>query len=135
MPRHLGLDGHQQYIHGYWVYPGQRGAHDRFPHKPAGWHPWAGQVTPETWVALEAADTPFQRYDHLIPRAGHVAVAPPLLRKRFGSGRHLDRVAAERRAQMLALGTLPRVWVPPAEVRVIRALLQQVEACTRTARA
>jgi transposase len=30
---------------------------------------------------------------------------------------------------------LPTVWVPPAEVRAIRALLQQVEACSRLARA
>jgi transposase len=86
-------------------------------------------------VALEATGHAFQAYDRLCERAGQVAVAPSLLLKRLGSGRHTDRVDAERLAQMLALGTLPTVWVPPAEIRVVRALIQQVEACTRMARA
>jgi len=43
--------------------------------------------------------------------------------KRLGSGRHTDRVDAERLAKMLALGTLPVVWVPPKDVREMRALL------------
>ncbi|MCY0884941.1 MAG: IS110 family transposase [Firmicutes bacterium] len=135
MRRYLGLDVHKHYIHGYWFRPGHKGAHCRFPNTPEGWQQLAAQITPDTAVALEATGNAFQLYDLLVARAGQVAVAPPLLLKRFGSGRHTDRVDAERLAKMLALGTLPTVWGPPAEVRVVRALLQQVEACTRMARA
>lgn len=49
--------------------------------------------------------------------------------RRPGSGRHTDRVDAERLAQMLALGTVPAAWVPPADVRAIRALITPAEAC------
>lgn len=55
--------------------------------------------------------------------------------KRLGAGRHRDRGDAERLAQMLALGTVPAVRGPPAEIRAIRALLQQAAACGRTATA
>jgi transposase len=135
MPCYLGLDLHKQYVHGYWFRPGQKGAHCRFPNTPEGWQQFLPQVTADTWVALEATGNAFQVYDLLVSRAGQVAVASPLLLKRLGSGRHTDRVDAERLAKMLALGTLPTVWVPPGDIRVVRALLQQVEACTRTARA
>ncbi|MCL8209344.1 MAG: transposase [Actinomycetia bacterium] len=135
MPRYLGLDLHKHYVHGYWFRPGQKGTHCRFPNTPDGWQQFLPQVTADTWVAMEATGNAFHVYDWLVARAGQVAVAPPLLLKRLGSGRHTDRVDAERLAKMLALGTLPTVWVPPAEVRAIRALLQQADACTRTARA
>lgn len=95
----------------------------------------AAHVTPDTGGAREATGKAFQLEDRLGDRAGQGAVAPPLLLKRRGSGRHTDRVDAERLAKMRALGTWPPVWVPPAEVRVVRAWLQQVEACSRVARA
>ncbi len=135
MAVYLGLDLHKQYVHGYWFRPGQKGAHGRFPNTPEGWQQFLPQVTHETWVALEATGNAFQVYDQLVARASQVAVAPPLLLKRFGSGRHTDRVDAERLAKMLALGTLPTVWVPPADSRAVRALLHQVDACAATARA
>ncbi len=135
MRRYLGLDVHKHYIHGYWFHPGQKGAHCRFPNTPEGWQQLAACVTPDTAIALEATGNAFQLDDLLVTRAGQVAVAPPLLLKRFGSGRHTDRVDAERLTKMLALGPWPTVWVPPETVRTIRALLHQVEACSRMARA
>jgi transposase len=62
-------------------------------------------------------------------------VAPPLWLQRGGSGRHPDRGDAARRAKRLALGTVPAVLVPPAEVRIVRALWQPGVACRQTARA
>jgi transposase len=109
MPRYLGLDVPKPYIRGYWFHPGQKGAPGRFPNTPEGWHQLAAPITPETWVALEATGHAFPLDDLLATRAGQVAVAPPLLRKRFGSGRHTDRVDAERLAQRLALGPRPTV--------------------------
>ena len=134
MPQYLGLDVHKTYLHGYLFRPGQKGVHFRVPNTPAGWDRLVETyVTPETWVALEATGNAFAVYDRLVERAGSVAVAHPVALKRLGAGRHTDRVDAERLAQMLALGTLPRVWVPPAEVRAVRALIQHVRACQEAA--
>jgi len=52
-----------------------------------------------------------------------VLLANPVDLKRLGSGRHTDRVDAARLAKMLAVGTLPTVWVPPQPMREVRRLL------------
>jgi len=52
-------------------------------------------------VAVEALGHAFEVDGQLVAHASQVAVAPLLLLKRFGSGRHTDRVDAER---------LPRDW-------------------------
>ncbi len=63
--------------------------------------------------------------------AGQVVLANPVQMKRLGSGRHTDRVDAEMLAKMLMLGTLPTVWVPPQEVREMRALLSHREGLVK----
>ncbi|MCL6561477.1 MAG: IS110 family transposase, partial [Firmicutes bacterium] len=93
------------------------------------------QVTPDTAIALEATGNAFAIYDALAARAGQVAVAHPAAPRRLGAGRHTDRVDAERLARRLALGTLPQVWVPPAEIRALRTLIAHVTACQETAAA
>jgi transposase len=60
-------------------------------------------------------------------------IAHPVALRRLGSGRHTDRVDAERLAQMLALGTVPQVWGPPAEIRAIRTLIAHATACQEAA--
>lgn len=62
---------------------------------------------------------------------GQVLLANPVELKRLGSGRHTDRVDAERLAKMLALGTLPTVWVPPPAIRGIRRLVQYRDRLVR----
>jgi transposase len=74
-------------------------------------------------VAIEVTGNAFEIYDSLLPYAGKVVVANPLEMRRLRSGRHTDKVDASRLAKMLALGTLPTVWVPPAPVRAVRRLL------------
>lgn len=136
MPRFMGLDLHKAYVHGYVFQAGQKGTHFRFPNTTEAWARFlATQLTRDTWVAIEATGNAFTVYDRLIDRAGQVVVAHPAALKRLGSGRHTDRVDAERLAQMLALGTIPAVWVPPAEIRAIRALIRQAEACQHAATA
>jgi transposase len=121
--RYLGLDVHKAYIHGFVFAPGERGRHFRFANTPAEWERFLATVTADDHVALEATTSAFPRYDRIVGRAGKVLVAHPLGMRRLGSGRHTDRVDAERLAQMLALGTLPTVWVPPPPVRELRRLL------------
>jgi transposase len=52
-----------------------------------------------------------------------VLLPNPIDLKRFGSGRHTDRVDAARLAKMLAVGTIPTVWVPPQPMREVRRLV------------
>jgi len=121
--RYIGLDVHKAYIHGYVFAPGERGRHFRFANTPADWERFLATVTAHDQVALEATNSAFPLYDRIVGRVGKVLVAHPLAMRRLGSGRHTDRVDAERLAQMLALGTLPAVWVPPPPVRELRRLL------------
>ena len=119
MPRYLGLDLHQQYVHGCeWspdVPPKHRERHFRFPTTPEGWAQLIAQLGAECRVALEVTGSAFEIYDRLSPHADQVLLANPLELKRLGSGRHTDRVDAARLAKMLALAgskpRSPRVWL------------------------
>ncbi|MCY0900047.1 MAG: IS110 family transposase [Firmicutes bacterium] len=132
MTQFMGLDLHKNYIHGYVFQPGQKGTHFRFLNAPEEWaHFLATRLTPETAVAIEATGNAFTIYDRLIDHAGQVVVIHPAGLRSVSGGRHTDRLDAERLAQLMALGTYTRVqvWVPPTEVRAIRALIAQVRAC------
>ncbi|PSR29565.1 Transposase [Sulfobacillus thermosulfidooxidans DSM 9293] len=132
MTRFMGLDLHKNYIHGYVFQPGQKGTHFRFLNTPDEWARFvATQLTPETAVAIEATGNAFTIYDRLVDYVRQVVVIHPAGLKGLGGGRHTDRIDAERLAQLMALGTYTsvQVWVPPAEVRAIRALITQVRAC------
>ncbi len=132
MTQFMGLDLHKNYIHGSVFQAGQKGTHFRFQNTAEEWARFvATRLTPDTAVAIEATGKAFTIYDRLVDHASQVVVIHPAGLKRLGSGRHTDRIDAERLAQLLALGTYSRVqvWVPPAEVRAIRALITQVRAC------
>lgn len=133
MPRYLGLDLHRRYIHGCeWVPEAQQERHFRFPNTSDGWSQFVATLDSNCWVAMEVTGNAFQVHDRLSPHAGKVLLANPVELKRLGSGRHTDRVDAARLAKMLALGTLPTVWVPPQEVRDVRILLRYRERLKAT---
>lgn len=132
MVRYIGLDLHKDYVHGFEWTPGkEKGRHFRFPNSRQAWERFVQQVDRDCHVAFEVTGNALQVYDWLIPRAGQVVPANPVELKRLGSGRHTDRVDAERLAKMLALGTVPAVWVPPHPVREMRALLKYREQLVR----
>lgn len=135
MPRYFGLDLHKRYVHGCeWLVEEQKGRHFRFPNTDDGWATFIRQLDAECWVALEVTGNAFEAHDMLSPHVGKVLLANPLELKRLGSGRHTDRVDAERLAKMLALGMLPTVWVPPQAVRGVRRLLQYRDRLVRNRR-
>ncbi len=127
MPRYIGLDLHARYIHGCEWKPeaadGHKEQHFRFPNTPDGWAQLLPQLDRTCWVALEVTGSAFEMHDVLSPHAGRVLLANPVDLKRLGSGRHTDRVDAARLAKMLAVGTLPTVWVPPQPMREVRRLV------------
>ena len=126
-PRYIGLDLHARYIHGCEWNPeaddGQKERHFRFPNTPDGWAQLLPQLDRTRWVALEVTGRAFEVHDVLSAHVDRVLLANPIDLKRFGSGRHTDRVDAARLAKMLAVGTIPTVWVPPQSMREIRRLV------------
>ena len=138
MPRYIGLDLHKHYIHGCEWRPDapeqKQERHFRIPNTPAGWQALCAQLDRTCWIALEVTGSAFEAHDRLSPHAARVLLANAHALKRLGSGRHTDRVDATRLAQMLALGTLPPVWVPPPALRDVRRLLQNRERLTSTRR-
>jgi transposase len=126
-----GIDSHRDYLVAYRWAPdtpeSQQVRRFRLLMTPRGLEELTTQLDRESRVALEVSGNAFELYDVLSAYAGQVLVANPLEMRRLGSGRHTDRVDAERLAKMLALGTLPTVWVPPKPVRAIRRLLQYRE--------
>ena len=74
-------------------------------------------------VTLEATSNAWHLYDKLMPFVASVTVANPmqvaLIAKTLVKTDPRDALAL---ARLLAAGILPSVWVPPAEVRELRAL-------------
>lgn len=134
MPRLIGLDLHKHYVHGCEWTPdapdAKRERHFRFLNTPEGWKALCAQIDRTCWIALEVTGSAFEAHDRLSPYAGRVLLANAHALKRLGSGRHTDRVDAARLAQMLALGTLAPVWVPPPALREVRRLLHYRERLT-----
>lgn len=128
MPRYIGLDLHKVSIHGCEWTPTapakQKARHFRFPNTQAGWTWLLNQVDGTCWVALEVTGSAFEAYDRLSPHVDRVLLANPRELKRLGARRHSDRVDAERLAKVLALDSLPTVWVPPLPMREVRRLLR-----------
>ena len=121
----VALDLHKEYIYGYHEAPDGKVRRFRCVNGREQWRDLArAHVDSETRVVFEATGGAFALYDTLSPLAKEVVVANPLELKRYGSGRHTDKVDAERMAKMLALGTAPGVWVPPQNVREVRQLLK-----------
>jgi transposase len=128
MPRYFGLDVHKSYIHACELGADKAGnlqeRHFRFPNCPRAWAQFTSGLGQDARVALEVTGSAFEIHDILAPHAGQVVVANPVAMRRLGGGRHTDRQDAARLARMLALGTLPAIWVPPLPVREVRRLLQ-----------
>jgi transposase len=74
-------------------------------------------------VTLEATSNAWHLYDKLVPLVASVTVANPMQVALIAKSRvKTDPRDALTLARLLAAGMLPSVWVPPAEVRELRAL-------------
>jgi transposase len=83
-------------------------------------------LSPHDAVVLEMTTNAFQLYDDLTPHAGSVTlVHPPHVALITRAQVMTDQIAALTLARLHAAGLLPAVWVPPAQVRDLRALLAQ----------
>ncbi len=74
-------------------------------------------------VTLEATSNAWHLYDMLVPLVASVTVANPIQVALIAKARvKTDPRDALTLARLLAVGMLPSVWVPPVEVRELRAL-------------
>jgi transposase len=92
---------------------------------------WAGRVlTSQDAVVLEMTTNSYLFYDTLLPHARSISVVhPPNVPEVTNARVKTDKKAAETLAQLLAAGMLKgkEVWIPPDEVRDLRALIARRE--------
>jgi transposase len=90
---------------------------------------WAGRVLmPQDAVVLEMTTNAYLFYDTLLPHVSSIiAVHPPNVPQVTNARVKTDKKAAETLAQLLAAGMLTGVWIPPHEVRDLRALIARRE--------
>lgn len=75
-------------------------------------------------IVLEATTNAWTFYDQVAPRVGRAVVAHPGLVKMIATARvKTDERDVLHLARLLAANLIPEVWVPPVEVRELRALL------------
>ena len=86
---------------------------------------WAEKtLTPHDAVVLEMTTNTYPIYDALKPIASSVTVVhPPHVALIVRAQVKTDKKAAITLAQLHAAGLLPGVWIPPIEVRELRALI------------
>jgi transposase len=86
---------------------------------------WAKKhLTPQDAVVLEMTTNTYAVYDALKPLVASVTVVhPPHVALIVRAQVKTDKKAALTLAQLHAAGLLPAVWIPPVEVREMRALV------------
>jgi transposase len=125
--RFIGLDIHKHYLvatgvdrQGNQVFGPQQVSVSRLE----DWIP--KHLTPQDAVVLEMTVNTWKMHDLLVPYVHSVTVVhPPHVALIVRAQVKTDKKAALSLAQLHAAGLLPAVWVPPQEVRELRALVAQ----------
>lgn len=133
--RFMGLDIHKHYLvatavdrHQTQVYGPKRVELTKLDH-------WIAEaLTPQDAVVLEMTTNTWTMVDALEPYVHSVTVVhPPHLSLITRAQVMTDKKASLALAQLHAAGLLPAVWVPPAQVRDLRALVAQRRKMSRLA--
>jgi transposase len=123
--RYIGLDVHKHYItvggmnrEQEVILRSRNVEMDRFKH-------WAEENLRDTdEVVLEATTNTWQVYDIVVPLVKRVVVAHPAEVKQIANARvKTDNQDVNRLVRLLIADLVPEVWVPPVEVRELRALI------------
>jgi transposase len=125
--RWIGLDIHKAYFVAVGVDAQKRtvfGPH-KIPNEQL--EDWiVRHLHPTDAVVLEMSTNTYLFHDTLLPHVGSVlAVHPPNVRLVTGVKVKTDKKAALTLAQLHAAGLLEGVWIPPVEIRELRAVLAQ----------
>lgn len=129
--RYFGMDIHKEYFVAVAV---NRDLETIFgPQRVSNYQleDWVGRMlTPQDAVALEMTVNTYLFYDTLLQHTHSIIVVhPPNIPEVTNVRVKTDRKAAETLAQLLAAGMLKgkEVWIPPNEVRDLRALIARRE--------
>jgi transposase len=94
----------------------------------------AKHLQPSDAIVIEMTTNTYLFYDALVPHVSSViAVHPPNVRLVTGVKVKTDNKAALALAQLHAAGLLTGVWIPPVEVRELRAVIAQRTKMVRMA--
>jgi transposase len=123
--RFIGLDVHHLYIEIAELTDGGVMTHSCEPLTPNGLEALKKRLGDDADVVLEAGTSSSKLYDELRPYARSVVVAHPA-QTRGASPRHVktDLRDAGVSAKLLATGFVHPVWVPPANCRALRSLIE-----------
>ncbi len=132
--RYLAIDLHKRYL-----MIGGLDAQQRVVLSPRKidlhrWPAWAAtQLTQADAVVVEATSNAWTIYDHLLPLVGRVVVADAFKIRQIAQSRvKTDKHDVLILAQLLRADLVPSVWVPPAHVRELRALIAHRNRLVRT---
>jgi transposase len=133
--RFIGLDVHKHYLIAYGVDADLQVVLPARRVELSQLDSWMGKtLSQDDAVALEMTTNTWQLYDELSPRVHSVTVVhPPHVALITRSQVMTDKIAAAILARLLAKGLLVGIWVPPVEVRELRALVAQRRKMTRLA--
>jgi len=125
--RYIGLDIHKHFFVAVGV---DRELEQVFGSHKIEWPDFAGWIkrhlTPDDAVVIEMTTNTWEVYDALVPHVHSVTVVHPPHVKLITRAQVMnDKIAARILARLHATGLLPGVWVPPQEVRELRALVAQ----------
>src|ERR1035437_4950043 len=126
MEQFIGCDAHQKFsLFIAMNQEGQYGKPIRIAHDRERMREFLEALPAGSKIALETSGSYYWLVDEM-ERAGHQAqLAHALTAKRRMEGRHkTDERDARGLAMLLRNGTLPRVWIPPAELRDQREMLR-----------
>jgi len=123
--RYIGLDVHKQYIT-----VGGMNAQQEIVLRPRAvemerFKTWVeGNLRKTDEVVLEATTNTWDVYDTVAPLVGRIVVAHPAEVKQIANSRvKTDSQDVIRLVRLLIADIVPEVWVPPVEVRQLRALI------------
>jgi transposase len=126
MEQFIGCDAHKKFS--LFVTMNEKGEYGRairVGHDREGFREFLKDLPAGSQIALETSGSYYWLVDEM-ERAGHrPQLAHALTAKRRMEGRHkTDERDARGLAMLLRNGTLPRVWIPPAELRDQREMLR-----------
>jgi len=125
--RFIALDVHKKYLVATGVDRDLNQVFGPFRVELKGLGQWIRkQLSPSDAIVLEATTNACPIYDELQPHVHTVVVVhPPHVHAIVGESVMTDKIAAITLARLLAAGLLQSIWVPPQEVRDLRALTAQ----------
>jgi transposase len=133
--RFIGLDLHKFYLIALGL---DADLHQALPHQRvqlSDLQTWISKtLTPEDAVVLEMTTNTWQVYDELLPHVHSVTIVhPPHVALITRAQVMTDKIAAYQLARLHAKGLLVGIWIPPEEVRQLRALIAQRSKMTSLA--